>query len=139
MIPSKQDNAQLPAYARELAELRRQGYRPAGETVIVRLDTWPSREHFGIAGLTPGRPTSVRYPQVTVPPDTDPNELDFSFAHDLDVIVPHSRSKSTPARLKALLRRTLAADPRRLIVLDMEHAGRAWFIKSIARGIEVQL
>lgn len=130
---------QLPAYARELAELRRQGYRPMGETVIVRLDTWPSNEHIGVAGLTPGRPASVRHPQVTVAADSDPNTLDFAFVRDLDVIVPHRRSKSTPTRLKALLRKVVAADPRRLIVLDIEHAGRAWFVKSVDRGLEVQL
>ena len=39
--------ARLPAYARELAELRRQGQRPAGETVIVRLDSWPPKWHIG--------------------------------------------------------------------------------------------
>ena len=131
--------ARLPAYARELAELRRQGQRPAGETVIVRLDSWPPKEHIGLAGVTPGRAGSVRYPQVTVAEDADPDALDFSFARDLDVIVPHLRSKSAPARLKALLRKTLAADPRRLIVLDMERNGRAWFIKSVDRGVEVQL
>ena len=131
--------ARLPAYARELEELRRQDFRPAGETVIVRLDSWPPREHIGLAGLTPGRPPSVRYPQVTVAEDADPDALDFSFARDLDVIVPHLRSKSAPARLKALLRKALAADPRRLIVLDMERDGRAWFVKSVDRGIEVQL
>ena len=105
----------------------------------MRLDSWPPKEHIGLAGVTPGRPESVRYPQVTVAADADPEALDFSFARDLDVIVPHLRSKSAPARLKALLRKALAADPRRLIVLDMEREGRAWFVKSVARGIEVQL
>lgn len=131
--------ARLPAYARELAELRRQGQRPAGETVIVRLDSWPPKEHIGLAGVTPGRPESVRYPQVTVAADADPDALDFSFARDLDAIVPHWRSKSPPPRLRSLLRRVLEADPRRLIVLDMERNGRAWFIKSVDRGVEVQL
>lgn len=131
--------ARIPAYARELAELRRQGQRPAGETVIVRLDSWPPKEHIGLAGVTPGRPESVRYPQVTVAADADPDALDFSFARDLDAIVPHWRSKSPPPRLRSLLRRVLEADPRRLIVLDMERNGRAWFIKSVDRGVEVQL
>ena len=132
--------AKLPAYARPLADLRCQGQRPAGETVIVRLDSWPPKWHIG-ADLEDldGRAPSVRYPQVTVVEDTDPDALDFTFARDLDAIVPHWRSKSPPSRLRALLRRVLQADPRRLIVLDMERNGRAWFIKSVDRGVEVQL
>ena len=130
----------LPAYARPLAELRRQGQRPAGETVIVRLDSWPQKWHIG-ADLkhVKGRAPSVHWPQVTVGEDADPDALDFSFARNLDAIVPHWRSKSPPSRLRALLRRVLQADPRRLIVLDMERDGRAWFIKSVDRGVEVQL
>jgi len=132
--------AKLPAYARPLADLRRQGQRPAGETVIVRLDSWPPKWHIGInLEDLDGRAPSVRCPQVAVAEDTDPDALDFSFAHDLDAIVPHWRSKSPPPRLRALLRRILQADPRRLIVLDMERNGRAWFIKSVDRGVEVQL
>lgn len=132
--------ARLPAYARELAELRRQGQRPAGETVIVRLDSWPPKWHIGADFEdVDGRAPSVRYPQVTVAEDADPDALDFSFARDLDAIVPHWRSKSPPPRLRSLLRRVLEAGPRRLIVLDMERSGRAWFIKSVDRGVEVQL
>ncbi len=140
--PSNPPSARLnlPAYARPLAELRRQGQRPAGETVIVRLDSWPQKWHIG-ADLehVRGRAPSVHWPQVTVGEDADPDALDFSFARDLDAIVPHWRSKSPPSRLRALLRRVLQADPRRLIVLDMERSGRAWFIKSVDRGVEVQL
>lgn len=130
----------LPAFARPLADLRRQGQRPAGETIIVRLDTWPQRWHIG-AGLelVPGRPASVCWPQVTIAEDADPEALDFSFVRDLDAVVPHWRSKSTPSRLRVLLQRMLTAAPRRLIVLDMEHGCRAWFVKSVGRGVEVQL
>ena len=142
MIPrhNAAPRTKLPAYARPLADLRRQGQRPAGETVIVRLDSWPPKWHFGaeLADVA-GRAPSVLCPQVTVSEDADPSALDFSFARDLDAIVPHWRSKSPPSRLRALLRRVLQADPRRLIVLDMERNGRAWFIKSVDRGIEVQL
>ncbi|OYD52640.1 hypothetical protein CGK74_16855 [Thauera propionica] len=142
MIPrhNAAPRAKLPAYARPLADLRHQGQRPAGETVIVRLDSWPPKWHFGadLADVD-GRALSVCCPQVTVSEDADPSALDFSFARDLDAIVPHWRSKSPPSRLRALLRRVLQADPRRLIVLDMERSGRAWFIKSVDRGVEVQL
>ncbi len=138
--PNITQRQKLPAFARPLADLRRQGQRPASETVIVRLDTWPPRWHIG-ADLQrlPGRPASVCWPQVTVAEDSDPDQLDFSFVRDLDAIVPHRRSTSSPGRLRALLRRLLAADPRRLIVLDVERNARMWFIKSEERGIEVQL
>lgn len=135
----------FPAYGRELAELRRQGQRPAPETIIVRLDTWPSnvtdsRDAMGNRfWFAAGRPAKVWCPQVVVTEDADPDALDFQFVRDLDAIVPHWRSKSPPPRLRALLRRVLQADPRRLIVLDMERDGRAWFVKSVDRGVEVQL
>src|SRR5690606_38188936 len=137
--------AELPVYARPLADLRRQGQRPSNDTVIVRLDTWPShvtdsRDSMGSRfWFSAGRPAQVWCPQVVVTEDADPDALDFTFARDLDAFVPHWRSKSPPSRLRALLRRVLQADPRRLIVLDMERNGRAWFIKSVDRGVEVQL
>lgn len=137
--------AKLPAYAHPLAELRRQGQRPANETVIIRIDSWPpgvTETRDGMSNrfwFTSGRPAQVWCPQVVVTEGDDPDALDFTFARDLDAIVPHWRSKSPPSRLRALLRRVLQADPRRLIVLDMERNGRAWFIKSVDRGVEVQL
>ncbi|TMW70210.1 hypothetical protein FG147_11465 [Thauera sp. UPWRP] len=135
----------LPAYAHPLAELRRQGQRPANETVIIRIDSWPpgvTETRDGMSNrfwFTSGRPAQVWCPQVVVTEGDDPGALDFSFARDLDAIIPHWRSKSPPSRLRALLRRVLQADPRRLIVLDMECNSRTWFIKSVDRGVEVQL
>jgi hypothetical protein len=99
--------------------------------VIVRLDCWPA-EH---------RPLSVRWPQVVCPAHGLPTGLDFSFLAALEVVVAYWRSKSEPSRLKSLLRCILAADPRILVVLDMEAGAgaRAWFVKSMSNGLEVAL
>lgn len=133
----------LPPYARPLIELRRQGLRPAGQTVIVLLDRWPPSEHVGIDSegevIKPGRAPQLQYPKVTIPPDSEPSALDFGFLRDLEVIVGVWRSSTEPPRVRAALRAILAADPRMLLALDMEHERKAWFIKSLSRGVEVVL
>lgn len=123
------NDRRLPAYARPLAELRRRGQRPASGTVIVRLDCWPPKN----------RPAMVLWPQIVVAKDQDPAALDFAFLADLDAVVLCRRSLSAPARLRALLSAILAANPERLLILDPENNGRAWLVKSAARGVEVQL
>lgn len=141
-----QPRVRLPAYARPIAELRRKGMRPDGQTVIVRLDCWPPKQHLTIAdpesedccAFKPGRPSKVRWPQVVVPEDAQPAELDFGFVRDLDIVVAHWRSKSAPSRLRSLLRKILREEPRFLCVQDMERE-RQWIIKSISRGVEVEL
>lgn len=122
-------NAPLPAYAATLAKARRAGQRPASQTVIVRLDCWPPKN----------RPALVLWPQIVVAKDQDPAALDFGFLADLDAVVLVRRSISTPARVRALLTAILAANPERVVILDPENTGRAWFVKSAARGVEVQL
>lgn len=135
----------LPAFARELDALRRRGHRPAGETVVLHLDDWPPRQHRtrspdGNEIIVPGPAPQVRWPRVTVPSDADPEELRFDFLRDLAVLVAHRRSRTAPARLRALLRALLAANPRALIVLDREaEPPKLWHVKSIARGVEVNL
>ena len=123
------NDRRLPAYARRLADLRRRGQRPASQTVIVRLDRWPAKD----------RPAIVAWPQVVVPTDARPDALDFWFLAGLDVVVAFWRSSSPAARLRALLAEILKAEPQMLTVLDTERNGRAWFIKTPTRGVEVQL
>ena len=114
------NDRRLPAYARPLHELRHRGQLPASRTVIVR-------------------PALVLWPQIVVAKDQDPAALDYSFLADLDAVVLCRRSLSTPARVRALLSAILAANPERLVILDPENHGRAWFVKSAARGVEVQV
>ncbi|HRQ66392.1 MAG TPA: hypothetical protein PKZ76_16270 [Xanthomonadaceae bacterium] len=122
-------SAALPAYAGAVVKALRSGQRPASSTVIARLDRWPPKD----------RPALVLWPQIVIAKDQDPAALDFRFLADLDAVVMFWRSLSPPARLRAALVAILAADPARLIVLDAERAGRAWWVKSAARGVEVQL
>lgn len=96
--------------------------------MFVRLDTWPPRK----------RPAHLRFPQVVVSDEAEPAALSFAFLDDLDVLVAHWRSKSEPRRLRDLLRKILTANPRRLIVLDVEHE-KHWWVKSVDRGVEVSL
>ncbi|ENO94313.1 hypothetical protein C662_02150 [Thauera sp. 28] len=122
-------NAALPAYAGAMVKALRRGHRPAGNTVIARLDRWPPKD----------RPALVLWPQIVIAKDQDPAALDFHFLADLDAVVMFWRSLSPPARLRAALVAILAAQPARLIVLDAERGGRAWWVKSVARGVEVSL
>lgn len=136
----------LPALARPLAEVRRKGHRPASQAIIVRLDVWPPNYHFGLSEpesreackVIDGRSPNVWWPQVVVPLDTQPNELDFSFAADLGVTVAVWPSMSPPVRVRALLVEIIAANPLGVWVVDIERS-RWWTVKSPDRGIEVQL
>lgn len=118
--------ARLPPFGRRIADLRKRGLRPAG-TVWVMADQWPK--------FTPERTSN---PRVVLPADGDPEHYDWRFLSGLDVIVKHCRSRTGRGRLRALLRALLRANPLRLIVADCE-ARKIWFIKSVARGIEVQI
>lgn len=117
----------LPAYGAQVATLRAQGMRPVGD-VIARLDTWPARK----------RPDHVLFPQIVVSSEAEAADLDFSFLTNIDVFVAHWRSKSERQRLRSLLREILKVNPRRLIVLDVER-DRLWWVKSVDRGVEVEL
>lgn len=125
----------LPAYAKPLADLRRRGLRPAGETVVIRLDTWPPSWHVGVGDAEiEGRAPAVRWPQVVVPADADPELIDFGFARGLSVVLAVRPSGSPKQRVRAALNAILAAGPANVTVLDMEHLGRSWYFA----GAEVQ-
>ena len=118
----------LPAYARQIVELRRQGHVPAQMMLTIRLDSWPPEE----------RPACVAVPQIVCPPDADPEDLDFGFVEGLDVQTAFWPSISDQDRLRCLLRQVLACSPRRLWVLNMEQH-RLRMVKSLERGVEVQV
>lgn len=117
----------LPPFGRPLADMRRQGLRPASGTVIVLADHWPET-----------KPERTSYPRVVLPADAEPGTIDWRFLSDLDALVLWLRTLTTPERLRALLRDLLAADPRRLIVIDREREGLYW-VKSVGRGVELAL
>lgn len=118
----------LPAYAKPLADMRRQGLAPAEKTILIRLDRWLPQDH----------PASVAWPQCVIPPDSQPSEFDFGFVRDLDTVICWWQSQSDESRLRSLAREVLRFNPRCLTVLDIE-LGQPWFIKSLSRGVEVEL
>jgi hypothetical protein len=66
----------LPAYARELADARRQGLVPDVGFIVVAMD-------WDLGGSMDGL---VR---VVVPPNHEPSKMDFSFLAGLNVILVH--------------------------------------------------
>lgn len=141
----KSQRKRLPAFARELDTLRRRGQRPASETIVVHLDDWPPQCHRtratdGTEVIVPSPPPCIRWPRITVPDDAEPGSLRYDFIAGLDVLVAHRRSRTAPARLRALLKALVASEPRAVIVLDQEHEPpKLWHVKSIALGVEVVL
>jgi hypothetical protein len=136
-VNSQSDHARkrLPAYAKPLADLRRRGLRPAAQVVVVRDSTWPPSWHIGADGEEiEGRAPAVRWPQVVVPADADPELIDFGFARGLSVMLAVRPSVSPKQRVRAALNAILAAGPADVTVLDMERPGRSWYFA----GAEVQ-
>lgn len=113
----------LPAFGRELLELRRKGLVPNPRECIVCIDNWK---------------WATNKTRVVVAPDADPALLDFSMLADLDVTVPHSLKVTPPARRDALLRALVRANPRRIYALDMDLPAASFFVKSVAAGVERQ-
>ena len=116
----------LPPFGRAVADVIRRGYRPAG-AVRVLADHWPAQ---------PLERTS--YPPVVLPPEGKPEAFDWRFLAGLDVLVMLRRRLTSRERLRSLLRCLLAADPRRLLVFDLDNH-RSYWVKSVARGLEVSL
>jgi hypothetical protein len=92
----------LPAFARELADIRRRGLTLKHPLVSVRL--------HGLSRSTIGY-------GVCLPDDLDAHECDWSFLRNLDVII--IRRGDSADRVMATVRAIESAQPRRLIVLDM--------------------
>lgn len=116
----------LPPLARAVVGVIRKGYSPAG-AVRVLPDHWPDQ-----------RPVRTSYPPVVLPPDVAPDIFDWRFLAGLDVIVMHRRSLTERDRLRELLRCLLGADPRRVLVFDLERHRTHW-VKSVLVGQEVRL
>lgn len=108
----------LPAYGRELAELRRRGLRPA-EWVMVYLDRWPeSRGPFAV-------------PTLVVPQGVPVNALDWTVIRGLKVHVMSWTGTGLAAAVDALLR----AGARTLTVHNFSVGyGEPWAVDIDARG-----
>lgn len=116
----------VPAFARELAEARKNGMVPSRGEVIVALDVWAW-----------GKPQHSALARCCVPPDVAPADLDLLFLAGLDVLVAWSSKVTDGERVMELARALLAIRPGRLLLLDMVQPTRLQWIKSTVNGVEV--
>jgi hypothetical protein len=117
--------ARLPPYAGAIAEARRAWLVPAREEVRVAVDFW----------LKPAAGREV----VVLPAGESPESFAWWFLRQIDVLIWWYSSKTEGARLLALVRAVLAADPRRLIAVDRTPGvpRPLQFFKTVAGGVEV--
>lgn len=118
----------LPAYGRELLDLRRRGLVPECHVffgdVLVVLDDWK-------AG------TAIRLYRMVIAKDHDPALLEFSMVAGLDVIIAYKPSVTMCERRDAALRQILRAEPASLRVIDLEAPSLGFWIKSRKHGLEM--
>jgi hypothetical protein len=112
----------LPAFGRELTELRRRGLVPNPPEVRVAIDSWEWAR-----GRT----------RVVIAPDADPSTLDFSFVAGLDVLVGWWPAITARERRDAAIRSILRGLPRRLLVLQYGQEPAILWVKSQSVGIEL--
>lgn len=116
---------QLPAYGRELLELRQRGLVPRPgfmfAHVIICLDSWRwAKQHT----------------RVVVPEDADPSALDFTMVAGLNVLLVYQTTRTLIARRDALITAMLKYLPAELVVFDMDAPHESFVVKSSARGLE---
>lgn len=122
----------LPAFGREILELRRKGMVPAVQRnghactrFFVTLDTWDYGKD---------------YARVVVTPEHDPAALDFSFVAGLDVELMWLPRATSLARRDATIRALVRANPQRLMLWTVgtgEPVTRATWIISKGFGLEL--
>jgi hypothetical protein len=110
----------LPAFGRELLNLRRKGLVP-GRTVVVALDSW----RWGRG-----------YPQLVVPDELDPLEIDFCMIAGIEVFLAWSSAKTRIDRRDSLIRSLVACEPRFLWCCDMAAPEESFIVISRAHGLE---
>lgn len=110
----------LPAFGREILELRRKGLVPQGG-VIVAIDTWNYGTHRA---------------RVVIAPDVDPGALDYSFLAALDVELVWLPKVTSAARRDVTIRAILRCNPKRLLMWAIGADPEVVWIKSVLVGIE---
>lgn len=111
----------LPAFGRELVELRRRGLVP-GRPVVVSLDSW----RWGKA-----------YPRLVVPADLEPEVADFSAIAGIDCFLAWSSKNTTIARRDSIIRALVRCAPCFLWSCDMAAPEESFIVISRARGLEL--
>ena len=111
----------LPAYGRELLDIRQRGMRPES-IIIVAIDSWDYGKAFA---------------RVVLPQDLPADVVNFVFVAGLDVAVVWLPKVTEIARRDAVVRQILKFSPRSLRVIEIAcPVGWLW-IKSVAHGIEL--
>jgi hypothetical protein len=116
----------LPAFGRELLDIRVRGLVPArswcNAHVLIVVDNWSiARNRW----------------RLVVAPEADPERLDFSGCAGLDCIIIHDSRSTEPARLDAAIRSVLRGLPSSLATFNVVAPHVARLIKSRAVGIEL--
>jgi hypothetical protein len=117
----RRERLALPAFGRELLELRRRGFVP-GRTVVVSLDSW----RYG-----------KLYQRLVVPDDLDPQVVDFRMIAGLDVFVAWSSARTRVDRRDSLIRALVRCLPRFLWCCDIAAPQESFIVVSRARGLEL--
>jgi hypothetical protein len=112
----------LPAFGRELLDLRRKGLVPNPPEVFVSVDSWDWAKNRT---------------RVVVASDAEPADLDFSFVAGIDVWLGWWPDKTPIERRNATVRAILACLPLRVIMIAHEDTPRFVWIKSVQLGIEL--
>lgn len=121
------ERLKLPAYGRELLDIREQGMVPVrgfcNAHLIVSLDSWDlARNRW----------------RLVIAPDDNPLTLDFLGVAGLDVLLAVNSGVSDLTRRNDAARSILRSNPASLIELDARAPHTLRFIKSRKVGIELR-
>src|SRR5262245_48895526 len=108
MTASAHSRTRLPAFGRELANLRRRGLVPQAGSIRIAIDDWELRG------------SRADYGHVVVAADHDPAELDFSFLFGLDAWVIFRSNLTDTRRARAVIERISMFNPRRILWIDRD-------------------
>jgi hypothetical protein len=112
----------LPAYGRQLLDLRRCGMVPERE-IVIALDCWKWGEGW---------------PRMVVPHDIDAAAADFLPVAGIPCFLAWGSSKTTLARRDQIIKAIVRCRPSFLWLVDMEMPEQSFIVVSHARGLELE-
>jgi hypothetical protein len=110
----------LPAYGRQLLDLRKRGLVPDRD-LVISTDSWK----WGIG-----------CPRVVFPQDLDADAADLRFVAGIPCFLAWGSSKTTIERRDAIIRQIVRCKPSRLWCCDMEMPSESFFVITKAKGLE---
>lgn len=124
-VAQRHPRGKLPAFGRELLEIRRQGLVPKRgfwlAHVVVVLDCWRLARGFQ---------------RLVIAPDDDPLALDFTVVAGLDVFLVWDSRVSAAERLKAAVDAVLGGQPHDVCAMDVSLSHEMKIIRAPKLGIE---